>query len=153
MIHDRPAHEECGVKTLHRISEPHRVVTRLSATTVIDHAAQRFEDRVADVDMVVGLVGGQAQTRSWTVLRPGGTLLDIAAPRHQRTLKRHGARGVFFVVTPNRDQLSELARLVDDQRLCPIVDRVVALEHPRIAYRALEHQHPRGKIVISVFPR
>jgi NADPH:quinone reductase-like Zn-dependent oxidoreductase len=125
-------------------------VTELGATTVIDYAGQRFEDHVTDVDVVVDLVGGQTQTRSWQVLRPGGTLVGIAAPPSPTQAKRHGARGVFFIVTPNAAQLEELARLIDEHRLRPIVNRVVPLEQTRIAYQALEHEHPRGKIIISV---
>ena len=125
-------------------------VTELGATSVIDYANQRFEDHVTNVDVVIDLVGGQTQTRSWQVLRPGGTLVGIAAPPSSMEAKRHGARGVFFIVTPNGGQLTELTRLIDDRRLRPIVDRVVPLEQTRIAYQALEHEHPRGKIVISV---
>ncbi|MBV9141591.1 MAG: zinc-binding dehydrogenase [Pseudonocardiales bacterium] len=80
-------------------------------------------------------------------------MVGIASPPSLTDAKRHGARRVFFVVTPNRAQLRELAWLIDEHRLHPIVDRVVALEQTRIAYRALDHEHPRGKIVISVSPR
>lgn len=128
-------------------------VRELGAHKVIDYGGQRFEDRVSDVDAVIDLVGGDTQSRSWGVLRPGGVLVGIAAPPSQEEAARHGARGVFFVVEPNRAELAEIAGLVEAGRVRPVVDRVVPLERTRDAYEAVERGHVRGKIVIEVAGR
>ncbi|MFB0616216.1 NADP-dependent oxidoreductase [Streptomyces sp. AGS-58] len=125
-------------------------VRSLGADTAIDYANDRFEDRVSDADVIVDLVGGRTLRRSWDVLRPGGTLVGIAAPPDPQDAERHQARGVFFVVRPDRAGLDAITRLVEDGRLTPAVDRVLPLSEARAAYEALEREHRRGKIVLHV---
>ncbi|WP_405883125.1 NADP-dependent oxidoreductase [Streptomyces sp. NBC_01136] len=125
-------------------------VARLGADQVFDYADDRFEDHVSGADVVLDTVGGDTQARSWAVLRPGGTLVSIVQPPDPDDAGSHGARGVFFVVEPDRTALEAVARLIDDGRLTPVVDRVVPLSETRTAYEALQTQHPRGKVVIRV---
>ncbi|MFE0513836.1 zinc-binding dehydrogenase [Streptomyces sp. NPDC058964] len=87
---------------------------------------------------------------SWAALRPGGTLVSIVQPPNADEAAAHGARGVFFVVEPDRDGLEAVTELIDADRLTPVVDRVVPLAQTRAAYEALKAEHPRGKIVIRV---
>jgi NADPH:quinone reductase-like Zn-dependent oxidoreductase len=125
-------------------------VTKLGAQEVVDYANERFEDHVDSVDVVLDLVGGETQARSWSVLRPGGVLVSVSTPPDGRQAAAHGVRGVFFVVEPNRAQLETIARLIDTGRLTPAVDRVVSLADTRAAYEALRTEHRRGKVVIHV---
>jgi len=125
-------------------------VRTLGARTVIDYAHRRFEDWVSDIDVVLDPVGGETQARSWQVLSPGGVLVALAQPPDPEQARAHGARGEFFVVEPDRAGLESVARLVEDGRLTPAVDRVVPLSETRAAYEALEHAHRRGKIVLHV---
>ena len=61
-------------------------VTRLGADRVVDYSTGRFEDQVADVDVVFDAVGGETQARSWAVLHSYCT--RTAPERHPR---RHRA--------------------------------------------------------------
>jgi NADPH:quinone reductase-like Zn-dependent oxidoreductase len=74
-------------------------VTGLGAGEVIDYA-DRFEDQVSDVDVVVDPVGGETLARSWPVLRSGGILIAIAEEPDTRQGGRSDVRGVYFVVRP-----------------------------------------------------
>jgi NADPH:quinone reductase-like Zn-dependent oxidoreductase len=125
-------------------------VQGLGAADVVDYENDRFEDRVKGVDVLLDLVGGQTQARSWRVLRPGGVLVSIAVPPDPSLAVKHRARGVYFIVEPDRGQLETIARLVDSGRLTPIVDRVVPLADSRAAYEGLETEHRRGKVVLHV---
>lgn len=125
-------------------------VAGLGAERVIDYAGSRFEDEVADVDVVFDGVGGDTQNRSWSVLRPGGMLVSIVSPPDPEIARAHGARGLFFVVEPDRAGLEAVSRLIDSGKLMPKVDRVVPLTETRAAYEALEREHRRGKVVIHV---
>ncbi|RPE37752.1 NADPH:quinone reductase-like Zn-dependent oxidoreductase [Streptomyces sp. Ag109_O5-1] len=125
-------------------------VARLGADQVIDYAGDRFEDRVDGADVVLDTVGGDTLARSWAVLRPGGTLISIVQPPNPADAASRGARGVFFVVEPDRTGLEAVTELIDDGGLTPVVDRVVPLSETRAAYEALQSEHPRGKIVIRV---
>ncbi|MER5474357.1 NADP-dependent oxidoreductase [Streptomyces sp. NPDC002685] len=123
-------------------------VRGLGARSVIDYAGRRFEDEVKDADVVFDTVGGDTLDRSWQVLRPGGVLVGIVAP--PTPPDGVDARGVFFVVEPDRAGLEELTALVEAGRLVPQVDRIVPLESAPGAYAALEREHRRGKIVLRV---
>jgi NADPH:quinone reductase-like Zn-dependent oxidoreductase len=125
-------------------------VSGLGAERVIDYAGSRFEDEVEDVDVVFDGVGGDTQDRSWSVLRPGGILVSIVSPPDPEIARAHDARGLFFVVEPDRAGLEAISRLIDSGKLTPKVDRVVPLAETRAAYQALEREHRRGKVVIHV---
>lgn len=125
-------------------------VRGLGAEQVIDYAQERFEDHVRDVDVVVDLVGGATQSRSWSVLRPGGILVSLSAPPDQQEAARHGVRGVYFIVKPDPEALRSIAELVDGGRLRPVLDRVLPLAETRSGYEALETEKHRGKIVVHV---
>jgi NADPH:quinone reductase-like Zn-dependent oxidoreductase len=57
---------------------------------------------------------------------------------------------VYFVVRPDAGQLRELASLIDNQRLRPMVSLALGLSHLPEAFRAQRGSRPPGKVVISV---
>ena len=125
-------------------------VRELGAEQVVDYAAERFEDVVAEIDLVFDTVGpaGGTQDRSWQVLKPGGVLVSVAAPPAANG--PGGARGVFFVVEPDRAGLEQLSRLVAEGRLTVAVSATRPLAETAAAYADLARPHRRGKIVLTV---
>jgi len=120
-------------------------VRELGADEVIDYAATRFEDVAGDVDVVFDTVGGATLQRSWSVLKPGGKLVTIAAA--EEGTRDAAVRQAFFIVEPNSAQLSELARLIDAGALRACVDAEFPLAEARAAYT---HRTRRGKAVLVV---
>jgi NADPH:quinone reductase-like Zn-dependent oxidoreductase len=106
--------------------------------------AERFEE-AGQVDVVLDTIGGEVLDRSAAVVRPGGTLVSVAAQPRVRPAE---GRTVFFVVEPNRDQLAELARWVQRGRLTPKVGAVSSLAETRDAF--LTKEGTRGKTIIQV---
>ena len=124
------------------------LVRGLGADEVIDYRTRRFEDAVADLDLVFDTVGGETWERSWDVLRPGGRLVSIAVPRPPEREPRDGRRAIWFVVEIHRAQLREIGRLIDAGRVRPIVSAVLPLERGLEAYgRGRQHGGP-GKVVL-----
>ncbi|HEY4299969.1 MAG TPA: NADP-dependent oxidoreductase [Candidatus Didemnitutus sp.] len=123
---------------------------RLGADEVIDYQKERFEDRVRDIDLVLDLVAGETQKRSWKVLKPGGRLVSaLGAPREEDALKRKAvARG--FMAAPNREELSRIGRMIDDKKVMVAVEKTLPLSAIRAAHDHLEHDHIRGKVVLTV---
>jgi NADPH:quinone reductase-like Zn-dependent oxidoreductase len=126
------------------------LVRELGAVDVIDYRARRFEEAVADMDLVFDTVGGETWERSWDVLRPGGRLVSIAVPRPPERESRDGRRAIWFVVEPNRAQLIEIGRLIDGEHLRPIVSAVLPLAEGRAAYGAGLNGRGPGKTVLLV---
>ena len=125
------------------------LVRQLGADVVIDYRTQRFEDVVADVDLVVDTIGGETWKRSWNVLRPGGRLVSIAVPRPPHREGLDGRRAIWFIVESTRGQLMKIAGLIDAGLVRPIVSSVVPLESGRAAYGRGVRGGP-GKVVLFV---
>jgi NADPH:quinone reductase-like Zn-dependent oxidoreductase len=126
------------------------LVRKLGAAEVIDYRVRRFEEAVADMDLVFDTVGGETWERSWDVLRPGGRLVSIAVPRPPEREGPAGRRAIWFVVEPNRSQLIEIGGLIDGGHVRPIVSAVLPLERGREAYGPSPHSSGPGKIVLLV---
>src|SRR5262249_29705679 len=120
-------------------------VRGLGADEVIDNRGQRFDELLRDVDVVFDTVGGETLARSWSVLKSDGRLITVAASEEQAQTPR--TRDAFFIVEPNRTQLAEIARLIDNGELRPVVGAVFPLSDGRAAY---QHKPARGKIVLRV---
>ncbi|MGE5212387.1 MAG: NADP-dependent oxidoreductase [Nitrospirota bacterium] len=120
-------------------------VRSLGADEVIDYRAERFEDLVPDMDVVFDTVGGETLERSWGVLKPGGRLVTVAASGEQTTDER--IRAAYFIVEPSRTQLMEIARLIDEGALRPVIGAVFPLAEARQAY---QYKPVRGKVVLRV---
>ena len=124
-------------------------VAGLGAHDVLDYA-DRFEDNIHDVDVVIDPVGGATSARSWPVLRSGGVLIAIAEEPDTGTGGRGDVRGVYFVVRPDAGQLRELAGLIDNRQLRPAVSTVFELDALPEAFRAQRAARPPGKMIVHV---
>ena len=124
-------------------------VKGLGADAVIDYKAERFEDKVKDVDVVFDTVGGETAVRSLAVMREGGRLISIAAGGEATTDAR--VREAFFIVEPKQAQLVEVGRLLDEGELNTFVDAVVSLDEADEAYSgAVTERLGYGKVVVRV---
>jgi NADPH:quinone reductase-like Zn-dependent oxidoreductase len=128
----------------------HEYVRKLGADQVIDYTDQRFEDLVSGVDMVFDTIGGETQERSWKVLKRGGILVSIAGQPSREEASAHGVRQAFVWVEPNAEQLAELAKLADSEKLKAIVETVLSLSDATRGQELSERGHTRGKIVLRV---
>jgi NADPH:quinone reductase-like Zn-dependent oxidoreductase len=125
-------------------------VRRLGADVVIDYHAERFEQKARDVDMVLDTVGGETQARSLRVLRKGGALVSLVSPVPPGAAEEQGVRGTYFIVEGNRAQLEQIAALVDEGKLRPIIAKVFPLARAREAFEFGAASHEPGKIVLEV---
>jgi NADPH:quinone reductase-like Zn-dependent oxidoreductase len=126
------------------------LVRELGADQVIDYRSQRFEELVADLDLVFDTVGGETWERSWSVLRPAGRLVSIAVPRPPEREPVDDRRAIWFVVRPDRGQLIEIGRLIDAGHVRPIVSAEVPLADGREAYGTNRLRGGPGKAVLLV---
>lgn len=127
------------------------LVSGLGADEVIDYTCTRFEDAARDVDVVFDTIGGETQARSWQVLKPGGILVSIIQPPDAATAQSHGVRGAYLFIDPNAAVLRQIALLIDEGKVHPVIDRVYPLTEAREAQMYSETGHASGKIVMTVF--
>jgi NADPH:quinone reductase-like Zn-dependent oxidoreductase len=120
------------------------VALGLGTDAFVDLDAETLED-VGQVDVVLDVIGGEILDRSTALVRPGGTLVTIAAPPR---VQPEDGRAVFFVVEPDRARLADLAARVRDGRLTPIVGAVRPLEEAAAAFAP--GRRTSGKTIIQV---
>jgi NADPH:quinone reductase-like Zn-dependent oxidoreductase len=126
-------------------------VRGLGAETVVDYKAERFEQSVAKVDVVLDTVGGDTQQRSLGVLRPGGILVSVVSPVPRATQGGLGVRTAYFYVDVTTTRLRAITELFERANLVTDVGTVLRLEDARIAHEMLAGApHKRGKIVLSI---
>jgi NADPH:quinone reductase-like Zn-dependent oxidoreductase len=124
-------------------------LTGLGAQRVIDYRTERFEDIAKGIDLVFDTVGGQTLERSWGLLGPRGRLITIAADSERISDER--TQKSFFIVEPNRQQLSAVAEQLASGLLRPVINSVVPFDQADEAYlRPQTERKGRGKTVISV---
>lgn len=126
-------------------------VQTLGADRVIDVQKSRFEEALADVDVVLDTIGGETQDRSFAVLKHGGVLVSAVATPHPGKAAEHGVRALFFLVEVSSERLERIAALIERGQLTTCVGDVLPLADARVAHEMLEGlPHKRGKIVLRV---
>ncbi|MET8116994.1 NADP-dependent oxidoreductase [Streptomyces prasinus] len=150
----------------------------LGADIVIDYRRDDLAQSLAStpVDLVLDTQGGATLQASLGVLRPGGTVIGITGPPDPvfarrvgvnpvvrlairalsaRTRRRARALGVtyrFLFITPDSAALRQVAGLVDDGVLRPVIDRVLPFDQtPRALDEALAGG-TRGKVLVTTDP-
>ncbi len=123
---------------------------KLGIDKIVDTTTTQFEDVVSEVDLVFDTAGGDRLQRSPAIIRKGGRLISVASEPPQESANAFGIKSLYFVVSPNREHLIEIAKLVDNGTLEPVVAEVFPLSKAREAFeRSLLH-HGAGKIVLRV---
>ena len=75
---------------------------------------------------------------------------ELPAGRRVVTIAAEVPKGIYFIVEPNREQLVELARLVDAGELRPEVDSTFPLTAAEEAFHRVAARGKRGKVVFDV---
>src|SRR5206468_9451707 len=112
-------------------------VRGLGADTVVDSKAERFEDSVTAVDVVLDTVGGDTQQRSLRVLKPDGILVSVVSPVPEATQTRYGVRAAYFYVDVTTARLNRITDLFESATLVTNVGTVLPLENARLAHEML----------------
>jgi NADPH:quinone reductase and related Zn-dependent oxidoreductases len=112
----------------------------------VDLANDALED-VGGVDLVFDVIGGDIQTRSAALVRPGGTLVTVVAPPEARPAN---GLAIDFVVETDRGQLTEIVQRVRDGRLRTNIGDVANLDDAVAALNPTGRRN--GKTVIRIRP-
>lgn len=147
-------------------------VRELGADHVVDYRTEDFAAVLRDYDVVLDTHGGDTLARSLQVLRPGGLAVGITGPpdpafarsqgvglplrvamallslRTRVAARRRGVRYAFLFMRADGAQLAEIARLVDDGALRPVVDRTYPFDQAAEALAHVEQGHAKGKVVV-----
>ena len=122
----------------------------IGADEVIDYKNQQFETLVSNLDVVLDTIGGDTLERSWGVLKEDGFLVSTVASIHEGIPEKYGVAAKTLMTTPDGKELAQIAAIIDEQQIKPIVTTVLPLQEARKAHEMNESRHTRGKIVLRV---
>lgn len=117
---------------------------------VIDYRNQQFEEIVSNLDVVLDTIGGDTLERSWSVLKPGGFLVTTVASIPEDTPQKHGVRAERLMTQADGKELAQIAAIIDERKIKPIVTTVLPLADAQKAHEMSESGHTRGKIVLRI---
>lgn len=124
------------------------LVRSLGADQVIDYRTEDFSLALRDVDVVLDTVGGETQSKSYQVLKPGGSLIALVMPPDQEQAKAHGVTATFIAHASHAARLGLISGLCDAGKLRVIVDRTFHLSGIQEGLAHSASGRARGKILL-----
>lgn len=125
----------------------------LGADFVIDYQSEKFETTVSNIDLVLDLVGGDITMRSLSTLKPGGCLICFTQPITPDVAKMATQKAIqaqFTIVTPNGQQLHQLAELLTAGILKTNIERTFPLAQIKDALTLQQSGRCHGKVILSI---
>ena len=137
-------------------SAMHKHMLALGASSCIDYTRedpdqQAIQRAGGPVDAIADLVGGPHLATALGGLRPGGQVAAIETPQLDldplldANITFHGV-----LIQDDGQRTRELAALLAEHALRPVISRQLPLADAAEAHRMLEQRHAGGKIVLTV---
>lgn len=111
--------------------------------TTIDKAG------IEPVDVVIDGIGGDVLKQSFSVVKKEGLVVTLIDFEGIKAAESYDVNGKSVFVLPNSEQLSEIARLLDEGILKPHIAAVLPLHQAAKAHQLVELGHTRGKILLE----
>ncbi|MFJ5254857.1 NADP-dependent oxidoreductase [Pseudomonas sp. NPDC088414] len=126
----------------------HAYLKQLGADYVIDYTTQAFDELVSEVDVVLDLVGGDTQNRSFRVLKRGGLLISPVSAPSITLANDYGVTPINFATRSDGAQLSLIAELFDRGHLTVDVE-VFPLSEAQRALEISQSRRGHGRLVLD----
>lgn len=138
-------------KVIGTASVNYSLLESLGVDVAINYATTAFEKIAHDVDVVLDVIGGDTQERSWSTLRRDGILVSTVQPPSEEIAAKHGVRQAMVSSAPPIAQtLTEVARMADAGQIKPVVSVVQPLQNVQQGHHIVDGKHARGKVVLEV---
>ena len=150
------------------------LVRSLGADEVVDYKQQEFETVLRGYDAVLGTVRGDVVEKAIGILKPRGTIVSLVGPldaafararrlnfvltfvfalmsrRIMRLAKRRDVAYSFLFARPDGAQLAQIGKLLETQRILPVIDKVFPFEQAKEALNYLALGRAKGKVVVKM---
>src|SRR5580704_2789147 len=126
------------------------LLKQLGADVAVDYTKTKFEDVAKDVDAVLDPVGKETLARSYDVVKKGGIVISLVALPDRAELQKRGIHGAAMSVHPDAEDLTQIAHLIDEGKIKPIVTQVLPLSEAVAAQQQAATHHTRGKVVLRI---
>lgn len=150
------------------------MVRALGADEVVDYKRQEFTQVLRGYDAALGTLRGDAIEKSVGILKPGGRIVSLVGPldaafararglnfvikfvfglmsrKIMRLAKKQDVAYSFLFVRPDGTQLAEIGKLLETERIRPVIDKVFPFEQAKDALDYLAQGHAKGKVVVRM---
>jgi len=126
------------------------LVRSFGADEVIDYKKQDFTELIKDADLVIDLVGGETQAKSFSVVKKGGKLLSAVMPPSQELAQQYGVTAQFISSAPSHKKLEFGAKLVEEGKIKTQIAKTLKLEDAAEAQDLVSAGGVNGKVVLVV---
>ena len=144
------AHWKGGRVVVTGSAENMEYLSSLGAAQIIDYLTSALESVVRDADLVLDLVAGETQMRSFKVLRPGGCLVTTTPMVSEDAANHPEVRATSMRYRPSTKLLEQLTELINAGTIRTVVMKTFSLAQAQDAWRYAQRGHARGKIVLRV---
>lgn len=122
----------------------------IGADDAIDSREKRLEPLTGQVNFVLDTVGGDALRRAYRIVRPGGTVISTVETPDAAQLTERKLQGGRVSVHPDRNNLRQIALLIQTGAVTPTVSMMYPLADGGVAQDELSRLHKPGKSVLLV---
>jgi NADPH:quinone reductase-like Zn-dependent oxidoreductase len=141
------------------------LVRSLGAQHVIDYTHEDYTTGPQRYDLLLDLVGSHSFLENRRVLQPKGIYIGVGGGSPEEggflgpmtsALKLVvlspfvSQKGEFFVASLNKEDLTQVASLMQAGTVTPVIDKRYPLDETVAALRYLERGHARGKIIVTM---
>ncbi|MFD2940309.1 MULTISPECIES: NADP-dependent oxidoreductase [Flavobacterium] len=150
------------------------LLKNLGADILIDYKTNDFEHILKDCDVVINSQDQKTLEKSLNVLKPHGKIISISGPPTPEFAKEIGLPWYFKIIMSllsfgvrnkakkkhvnfsflfmraEGSQLQEITKLIENEIIKPVVDKVFAFEQTNEALQYVASGRAKGKVVIQI---
>ena len=136
------------------------LMKKLGAQAIYDYKKDNFMDELKSYDIVFDTIGRHGFAPYMKALNNGGTYVStIPSPQNLIAGIKTGLRSIFFkstkrvsmvLVQSNGQDLKEIASLIEEGKVIPIIDSVFPLHNASQAHDHSRSFRAKGKIILSM---
>ncbi|MBB2144482.1 zinc-binding dehydrogenase [Pedobacter sp. LMG 31464] len=150
------------------------MLKELGADVLIDYKKEDFETILRDYDVVLNSQDNKTLEKSLRILSAGGNAISISGPPTpdfakaieapwfvkmilsvislgiRRKAKKLGVDYSFLFMRAEGTQLQEISKLIEQQVIKPVVDKVFTFEKTNQALEYVESGRAKGKVVVKI---
>lgn len=136
-------------------SEDIDYVKSLGADRVVNYKTEDFTQVFANVDLVLSLVGGDTEEKSYSVLKRGGRLVSTVGLAHEEVAKSKGITAVAMVIEQLGEDLRKITELIEEGNVKTDIGVRYPLEEAAEAWQVLSgdksvKHRGHGKVILEI---
>lgn len=131
-------------------SKNQHFLKEIGVDQAIDYTVQKFEKEVTQVDLVIDLIGGETQSKSWSIIKPGGKLVSLIGINDKVASKYPLVTAIYSQTSPALKELAQLSELMANGTINTEIEALFPLEQVREATKKCESGHGRGRILLQI---